>query len=422
VEPQDLGRGLVLRSATDADVDGIVALSARLHGANEGHCLPHLLRPEAPDVELPPEDLVLTTGPEDWTVVVDEHDGGQVVSICALFAHRLRIGNVVLPVGQVEYVATDEAHQRRGLVRRQIDELHRRSDGRGDLLTLITGIPHYYRRFGYGYALDWPRQHVLPHQVDVVPGVDVRPSTRHDVPAVAALHEAAQARCGVALQRSHRSWATLLAHGAEWNDQVLVAEQHGEVVGSIRLMQWPEAPAAALTEGAARSEAAGQALLAAGRAAAGADAQVLVWDRHGDPFGLALHRIAPPAGRWHPTYVRVPDPIVLLDALRPVLSGRLVASAFAEEAGELVISLYTWSIRLAYANGDITEVAAAPGIEDPEDQGDVGVSPDELPALLLGRFGASGLARRVDDVLLGLHADLMDVLFPRLANDHGFPL
>ncbi|OWY58743.1 hypothetical protein B7486_78330, partial [cyanobacterium TDX16] len=155
VEPRDLGDGLVLRSATDADVDGIVALSARLHGANEGRCLPHLLRPESPGVELPADDLALTTGPEDWTVVVDEHDADEVVSICALFAHRLRVGNVVLPVGQVEYVATDERHQRKGLVRAQIEQLHRRSDARGDLLTLITGIPHYYRRFGYGYALEW---------------------------------------------------------------------------------------------------------------------------------------------------------------------------------------------------------------------------------------------------------------------------
>lgn len=411
----------MLRQATDADVDGIVALSARLHGENEGHCLPHLLRPEEPKVALPPGDLATTTGPEDWTVVADTTDGDRVVSTCALFAHRMRIADVVLPVGQVEYVATDEAHQRKGLVRAQVEEHHRRSDERGDLLTIITGIPHYYRRFGYGYALDWPEQHAVPQLVAPVDGIEVRAATVADLPAVADLHARAQRRVGVALLRSQRSWATLLGHGAEWSDEVLVAEQDGAVVGSVRLMRWPGEPIVVLSEGTALSEPAAQALLSAGRGRAG-DAELLAWDRLGDPFGVVLHRIGPAAGRWHPTYVRLPDPVALLELLRPVLSRRLAASPFAAASGELVLSLYTWSIRVAYADGVVTEVSTAPGIEDPEDDGDAAVTPDELPALLLGRFGASGLARRVDDVLLGHHADLMDVLFPRLSNDHGFPV
>ena len=148
----------------------------------------------------------------------------------------------------------------------------------------------------------------------------------------------------------------------------------------------------------------------------------MAWERHGDPLTVAVHRIGTPTAPWHPTYVRVPDPVALLDVLRPVLSARLARSAFAEEQGQLDLSLYTWSLRLTYDRGEVTAVAAAPGIEDPEDHADVGISPDELPALLLGRFGASGLARQRDDVLLGGHADLVDVLFPRLSNDHLFPL
>lgn len=427
MQPRQLGDGLLLRTATDQDLEGIVTLSARLHGENEGRCLPHLLRPQPPPT--PPRtdpaaaagDRLLTTGPEDWTVVVDQGDGDRVVSICALFAHRLRVASVVLPVGQVEYVATDEAHQRKGLVRAQVAEHHRRSDGRGDLLTLITGIPHYYRRFGYGYALDWPRQHALPLTIEPVPDIHVRPATVEDVTDVAALHDAAQARCGIALLRSQRSWTTLLGHGAEWNDEVLVAEADGEVVGSVRSMRWPEEPVAVLTEGTARSEAAGQALLAAGRAAAGTG-QLLAWERLGDPFTVALHRIASPAGRWHPTYVRIPDPLALLEELRPVLDGRLARSPFARERGRLDLSLYSTSLRFGYEQGQITSIERAPGIEDPEHGGDAAVSPEELPALLLGRFGASGLARQRDDVLVGLHADLLDVLFPRVTNDHGFPL
>ena len=40
-----------------------------------------------------------------------------------------------------------------------------------------------------------------------------------------------------------------------------------------------------------------------------------------------------------------------------------------------------------------------------------------LPALLLGRFGATGLEDRVDDVLLGPAGPLLDVLFPPMRAD-----
>ncbi len=66
------------------------------------------------------------------------------------------LDGVELPGGQIEYVATDPAHQRQGLVRAQFDWHHRRSTERGDLAQFITGIPYLYRRFGYGYGLDYP--------------------------------------------------------------------------------------------------------------------------------------------------------------------------------------------------------------------------------------------------------------------------
>ena len=45
------------------------------------------------------------------------------------------------------------------------------------------------------------------------------------------------------------------------------------------------------------------------------------------------------------------------------------------------------------------------------------MAPDWFPALVLGRWGASGLAERTDDTELGDHATVMDVLFPPLPND-----
>jgi len=252
----------------------------------------------------------------------------------------------------------------------------------------------------------------------------VRPARADDLEALVRLHEAAQDRTGIALQRARRSWWALITEGPDWNDHVLVAEQDDEVVGSVRLLRWPEDPGTELLEGAAATARAGRALLAAARErtdGSEGDGDLCSFDRLGDPYGVALHEVGLPTRRWHPTYVRVPDPIVLLRAVQPVLSRRLASSPFAAEEGELVLSLYSWSIRFTYEHGAITSIEQAPGIEDPEDQGDAAVAPESFPALVLGRFGAAGLAERVDDVLLGHHHDFMGVLFPRLSNDHVFP-
>ena len=137
-------------------------------------------------------------------------------------------------------------------------------------------------------------------------------------------------------------------------------------------------------------------------------------------FGQAVHA-APDLGEAvrhdHGIYVRVPDPVALLDRLRPVLSRRLGASRYAERDGELVISLYDHGLALDLAGGEVAAVRAVDGIEDPFATGTVGVAPDWFGALVFGRWGAVGLEQRADDVTLGRRRGLMEVLFPPLEAD-----
>ncbi len=107
----------------------------------------------------------------------------------------------------------------------------------------------------------------------------------------------------------------------------------------------------------------------------------------------------------------------LLDALRPVLSERLAASRYGERDDTVHLSLYATGVELVLSGGAVTEVLPAPGIEDPFDEVGVGIAPDWFGALVLGRWGAQGLAERIDDVTLGRRAGLMEALFPRLDAD-----
>src|SRR5450755_3625976 len=104
--------GYARRPAGPDDIEAIVALEVAAFGpADEPGVRAHLGDPATL---------------ADW-VVVEEEASGRIVSTCGLLAHRMVLDGVAFPGGQVEYVATDPAHQRRGLVRAQFEWHHRRS-------------------------------------------------------------------------------------------------------------------------------------------------------------------------------------------------------------------------------------------------------------------------------------------------------
>ena len=113
-------------------------------------------------------------------------------------------------------------------------------------------------------------------------------------------------------------------------------------------------------------------------------------------------------------YVRVADPVALLDHLRPVLSRRLAASPYTDTAS-VVLSLYRSRVGLELAGGSCNAVWGEDGVADDSD--DVAsVPPDLFAELVFGPRGAAGLEGH-PDVDYGPHRDLMHVLFPPLTTD-----
>ena len=404
-EPADPGGvttlegSLVLRPAGPADAEGIVALSVSAHGESEAGAVTHLLE-----------------RPESWAVVVD---GEQVVSTAVLLDHEGRYGPVPIRFGQVEYVATDPDHRRRGLVRALFDHLHHRSAGLGHQFTVVSGIPYFYRRLGYQYGLQYPpRYRLLDRTLSTTEPWDVGPATPGDVDHLVRLHEDAHGAADLVTFRPRADWEWLVRRAAGHGEEVFVARRDGRVEGFGRLQRHPGALVgrAELLEGAAESVGAARALLAHAR---GGDLgeELAVVDRPGTPFSHALHGAGEPSQDYLALYTRLPDPVAFLRHVRPALSQRLAASGFAGDHGTLVISLYDRTILVPYDHGEVGDATWGPAMEDPFEEGHAGVAPDALDALLLGRFGASGLDERVDDVMLGPDRPLLDVLFPALRAD-----
>jgi hypothetical protein len=329
----------------------------------------------------------------------------------ATFSLQLQYGIVELPAAQIEFVATDAAYEGRGLVRRQFDYHHADLQRRGEGFQVIVGIPYFYRRFGYEYALpvaDW--RTVPAGEIPAMPdGWGIRPATGADAGIVASLQTPARTAADVVVKFAPDLGRIVLDSPVY---DTVIAEHHGEPAATGRLYR-DDADAYVLDPGATGSE--GIAAVLAGLAARAPDQSLTILERPGMRPLLAGLGSAAPSGDAY--YARIDDPVGFLNAIKPELERRLVGSDLAPTSGDGLISLYTSSIRFDYANGRLGEFTADRGEQAPVSKGGSGVAPDQFVNLVVGPHGFAGLADMHPEINGGKQQALMETLFPPLVSD-----
>lgn len=192
---QELKDGLILRSLDE----GVAS-----DRANLGKFYEDTFGAEGDDdaVELPSwvDDLLSDDHPQttlaDFWVVVDPAKDDKIVSAILHIPQTWRYANqITLNAGRIELVATDKEYRNRGLVRAQIDAAHARGESLGQVMQGITGIPHYYRKFGYAMAVDlgsgaWLPFGSIPKRKDNEEAqFTLRDATVADIPQLMAWYE-----------------------------------------------------------------------------------------------------------------------------------------------------------------------------------------------------------------------------------------
>jgi predicted N-acetyltransferase YhbS len=387
---------VTIRRATDDEATAIVELN-RLHNGHNAA------------VELSSTFRACHITPGDFAVAVAED---RVVSAVGLLRMELRVGDVVIPVGQPEFVATDPAFRGQGLVRRLLDLVHQWSADRGDLVQVIAGIPFFYRQFGYWYGLRRPVEWLVPGETEVTAGREwaIRAAATSDIGEICALQEEAGSGATVRLPFLPSLWPVLLALP---HAPVLVATAGGRVEAVTRVRTAPGAPVH-LQGIAGTSPLAVKAVIAGARADY-PGRTLVVGERAGLPLRGTLGAATPIARRkW--LYVRIADPAGLLRHLRPVLDARLASSPFASTSGRIEISLYRSGAAIGYSGGRVTEVTSTGRDESGGPPPDVHLPPELLARLLVGPGNVLDWEND-PDVDLGPHRDLMAALLPPLRSD-----
>ena len=426
--PRELGDGLLLRWASADDTEALAAFNVAIHSDN----------PDEPETWLAEwtRDLMSgehpTTKPSDFTAVVDQKVGDKIVSSLCLISQTWLYEDVPFTVGRVELVGTLPNYRRRGLVREQMDAIHALSAERDELVQAITGIPWYYRLFGYEMALDlggdwlYPQDRLAQLQAPEETVYRVRRATVDDIPLLDELYTIHCAHSLISRPRTAALWQyemTAAHESSVYYNRFHIVERiaDGEPAGYFEYFEWPKG--VAVREIAARP---GFSLRVVALHAVRFLKERLEENRPeghpmkplrfsvgpGHPALEALGRALVVARKPYAWYIRVPDLRAFLETIRPVLEQRLAASVMAGHTGTVRLNFFTERMTIELEEGRITGF----GSYEPArlEEGDYNFPDLTFLQLLFGR-------RSVDELDFA-HADcsgkeeariLLNILFPK---------
>jgi hypothetical protein len=372
---QDLGGGLTLRRSTPADVEKLADLHARIHAENDAHYEEGL----AWYVRDMCNGNHPTFGPGDFTMVEESATGRLVSSLC-LIDQTWSYEGIPFQVGRPELVSTIEEYRNRGLVRRQFDLIHEWSRQRGQLVQAITGIPYYYRLFGYEQSMDteagWNLyEYQIPRlKENETEAFTIRDAVEADIPLIMRLYARSCTRSEVYCERDRHYWEHTLRRISPGNCEKecigIVENTQHEAIGMViygnefwgptyvvPLVEilpghpWMQ-PCQAILRFVWR-----KGLELAPRLHA--DFHVLgLWLGREHPAYQALPGRLPKEHPPYGMYMRVPDLPAFLDHIHPVLEKRLASSPASGYTGELLVSFYKSALKFTFEKGRLLPVEA----------------------------------------------------------------
>ena len=372
--PRNLGNDLVLRTAVPADRESLIAFNSKIHAEISeqensetiGAWTHDLLNGKHPTVSV-----------KDFTVV-EHKPGHKIVSSVCLISQTWAYGGIPFAVGRPELVGTDPAFRKRGLVRTQFDVIHKWSRERGQSMQVITGIPYYYRQFGYEMCLSMHEgRGGYLSDIPPVKGEEtcrIRPAANADIPFIRSLYRQSEERSLVSCTRNDAQWRYELAGKSRQNitrmEFRIIETKAGEPVGFFAhpFELWRSRLVIQACEIRQNTswlpglQAVLQYIKTAGKALA-----------ENTP-GRSFHSFAFLLGEEHPVYdvipdylpvkrhpyawyVRIDDIPAFLRLITPVLEQRLASSPLAKHTGKLKYSFYRDGAELIFELGKIKSIA-----------------------------------------------------------------
>ena len=385
---RDLGNGLILRWSTAEDTQGLAQLTSMVFRDSPqeppnqplADLLHHLLSDTHP-----------LMGSVDYALVEDTRkQGNRIVACTCLWRQTWEYEGIPFRIGRPEIVATDPEYRHRGLIREIFGLVHARSAAEGHLVQAITGIPYYYRQFGYEYALDLDNRVYIPVAL-IAPAPAGRPepytlrdATPDDIPFINSLYDR-QRTASIVSTSIEESWwryqieswhkarqgavsppkmsdafwhiqIILDAAGAEQGYVIMPVARWKNIVPVFDLEVMPGVNLQAILPSLLRAIHK-QGLEMPMYYGAEAISQIAFCMGRGHPlYDLLGPKLAPIHRAPYAWYVRVPELPAFLRHIAPALEGRLAQSSMAGYSGDLKLNFYRGGLRMVFEQGRLATV------------------------------------------------------------------
>lgn len=435
---RDLGNGLVLRWSTAEDTEQLAQLMGQVFRRKEDSPpSPHMM------------DLVRrlmrgdhpTMGPGDYALVEDTHkkEGTPFVAGTCLWREHWQYEGIPFNVGRPEIVGTDPTYRNRGLVRATFELIHARSHAEGHLVQAITGIPYFYRQFGYEYAMELEGGRST--YLSLIPQLkeneqelySLRDVTIEDVSFVAQCYARRRSQYMIASEIPNSFWQYEVEG---WKRDIppekrarlqIIVDSNGAAQGFTLLAprRWGPSFDIYLLEVATgvNIQALGPSLLRA-LAQKGQQAPINRPDIEAltglrffmestHPLYEALGDALLPRVEFpYAWYVRVPNLPQFLQHIASVLEQRLLNSSVAGYTGELKMTFYRSGLRMVFEKGHLTTVE--PYVAPLFGESEAGFPPLVFLQLLFGHRSLADLRYAFPDVWATDEAAVvLNTLFPK---------
>jgi len=430
---RDLENGLIMRRSSHEDADALSEFNGTIHGENEA---------DTKRVAAWTRDLLTRPHPTfnvDDFLIVEESSTGRIVSSLNLSPQTWSYEGIEFGVGRPELVGTLPEYRGKGLVRAQFDEIHKWCIERDMPAQIITGIPYFYRKFGYEMALDLAgRRFGYEPQVPKLKDDEkekylVRRAVKTDLPFLSSVYNHAIQRHMVSCARS----LAILEHELDGHELEainrfethMIEDDAGEPVGYLQhsgflgltglTAIWYELKPGIswldVTPSVVRY------LWNKGQEIAKRDGKecttfgFMCGAEH--PVYQALGRNLPTVREPYAYYVRVPDLVGFLNRIKPVLEKRLENSIASGHSREIKISFYSDGLRLVMENGELSTIEN--WMPSPEEEGDIALPDRTFLQMLFSYRSFEELHASFADCWCNIEEVrvLMNILFPKKHSD-----
>lgn len=415
VYQESIGEGMILRTVRDErDIDRYTTFHATYEKEVEGIICNYLLH-HHPEISY-----------DDFLLVEDEHTGKVVSTVCLIPWH-CHYEDVTMEVAMLEMVFTHPEYRHRGYIRAQINRFHQMVNKRHFDLSIIQGIPYYYRQYGYTYAIDLQGADSLPawlipnlHDSEQYP-YKLRKAVADDAPILARLYQESMTAVQLHIFRNLDYWQFLL-QWMQYPVQVVEDQRYGRTVGYVCIDKQTNNKSPRILESAITNQDIGMFILRQLKAEGAREIQL------GGPqtntlvqIGRSFGSTPLPAHQW---LLRIPDIAGLLSKISPVLEHRIATSAFAGFTGDICINLFREASMLHFKQGKLLKVDSV-GFVDTSmgaDGGDLRIPLDGFVRLVFGY-------RQLDEMRdvwpdIGVKSEsryLINVLFPKMTSFFCMP-